>query len=254
MSEVKTVGGGRLWGEVVGIAVIFFVAQIIAAILGSFFYAFVLADPGSATQGLTDPAVASRIAIYSLPIGTILTLVAAYFMLKSRGVAWQDLGLRNPHSILKTILYGLGIFLVTAVVGGLVNIGMESLGYTQDLSLFDVLQGDFVMFLFLATVISWFSAGFAEEVIFRGLIMGNIARSLGNTQKAWIVAAVVQALIFGLFHAYQGLNGFVAVSAIALIFGFFYYKIKSLWPIIVAHGVMDTFGMTMLYLNIDIPV
>lgn len=254
MTEGKTVGGGRLWGEVAGIAVIFFVAQIIAAILGSFFYAFFLSDPGAAATDLTDPAVAARIAIYTLPIATILTLVAANFMLKSRGVHWQDLGLRKPGSIFKTILYGLGIFIITAVIGGLVNIGMESQGYTQDLSLFDVLQDDFVMFLFLATVISWFSAAFAEEFIFRGLIMGNIARSLGNTQKAWIIAAVVQAIIFGLFHAYQGLNGFVAVFAIALVFGFFYYKTRSLWPIIVAHGIMDTFGMTMLYLNVDIPV
>ena len=117
-----------------------------------------MSDPGAATTDLTDPAEAARIAIYSLPIATILTLVAANFMLKSRGVHWQDLGLRKPGSIFKTILYGLGIFIVTAVIGGLVNIGMESLGYTQDLSLFDVLQDDFVMYLYLATVISWFSA------------------------------------------------------------------------------------------------
>ncbi len=254
MTEEKTVGGGRLWGEALGLAVIFFAAQILFAVLGGVFYAAVLAEPGTGIDALADPALNARIAIYTLPLGTIVTLFAAHLMLKSRGVDWRNLGLKFPNNLLKTILYGTGIFVVTAILAAAANIGMESLGYTQDLSLFDVLKGDLVMYLFLATIISWFAAGFAEEFIFRGFIMGNLAQAMGNSQGAWIAATLMQALIFGLFHAYQGLNGIVVVSMVALVFGFFYYRLKSLWPVIIAHGIMDTFGMTMLYLDVDIPV
>lgn len=254
MLEERTVGGGRLWAEVIGIALFFIGAQIFVAVAGGIGYALYLGDPELAQTQLTDPLFAAKLAFLTLPIGTIITLVATYFVLKSRGVNWCDLGLRKPKNIPMTLLVGLGIFLVVAILAPLVNMAMEALGETQDLTAFDFLQGDFFMYIYLITIISWFSAAFGEEFIFRGLIMGNIAKSLGDTQKAWIIAAVVQAAIFGAFHLYQGLNGFVSTGFVALIFGFFYFKLRSLWPVIIAHGVLDVFGISMLYYNVDIPV
>ena len=50
-----------------------------------------------------------------------------------------------------------------------------------------------------------FTAGFCEEIGFRGYLMTRL-RILGKS-KSWIIPTVASSLVFGVCHAYQGLPG-----------------------------------------------
>jgi membrane protease YdiL (CAAX protease family) len=61
------------------------------------------------------------------------------------------------------------------------------------------------------------------------------------------VAALCQALLFGLAHAYLGPRGVLNASAIGLVSaGVFLADGRNLWPLIVAHGLVDTVGLTLI--------
>ena len=82
-----------------------------------------------------------------------------------------------------------------------------------------------------------FTAGFCEEVAFRGYLMTRI-RLLGKF-KSWVIPTFVSALIFGTCHAYQGLPGFIVITVYGLLFSLLYIRTGRLWPCIIAHFFQD---------------
>ncbi|MFZ5980385.1 MAG: CPBP family intramembrane glutamic endopeptidase [Candidatus Zixiibacteriota bacterium] len=82
-----------------------------------------------------------------------------------------------------------------------------------------------------------FTAGFCEEVAFRGYLMTRL-RLLGKF-KNWIIPTLISAVIFGTCHAYQGLPGFIVITAYGLMFSLLYIRTGRLWPCIIAHFFQD---------------
>ena len=82
----------------------------------------------------------------------------------------------------------------------------------------------------------------------RGFILNRLE---GLTRSpAW--AVVGQGVIFALAHGYQGVSGVLMVFAVGVIFGFVFLRCgRNLWPVIVAHGLVDTVGITAMYLGLD---
>jgi hypothetical protein len=61
---------------------------------------------------------------------------------------------------------------------------------------------------------------------------------------------LLQALVFALGHAYQGVTGVVNLFVVGLILGYVYLRGgRNLWPVIVAHGLIDTLSTTLVYLG-----
>jgi membrane protease YdiL (CAAX protease family) len=78
------------------------------------------------------------------------------------------------------------------------------------------------------------TAGFCEEVLYRGYLLWYLAPALG----AW-PAVVVGALAFGLGHAYQGAAGMLKTGVIGLLAGALYvWGGTLLWPIVL-HAAVD---------------
>jgi membrane protease YdiL (CAAX protease family) len=82
-----------------------------------------------------------------------------------------------------------------------------------------------------------FTAGFCEEIAFRGYLMTRL-RLLGKT-NSWIVPTLVSAVAFGACHAYQGIAGFILIAIYGVLFSLLYIKTRSLWPCIIAHFLQD---------------
>lgn len=98
--------------------------------------------------------------------------------------------------------------------------------------------------------ITWTAAAFGEEIIFRGYLLNRVAEALGRNWIAWTIAVLLQALIFSLGHAYQGIGGVLRIGVGAIFSGLFFLLFRrSLWPLIIAHGVWDTLGITLIYLH-----
>ena len=95
----------------------------------------------------------------------------------------------------------------------------------------------FMHFLFLAV-----AAGVGEEIVYRGFMVSYLSNLLGDT--GWPVAAVllVPALAFGVGHIYQGWRAVGKIILMAVLFGFFYLRTNTLWPLMLIHTAVDVLG------------
>ena len=138
----------------------------------------------------------------------------------------------------------------------LINFGLspwveQLLGGGRDLERFAGVE-DSVSALALLLVTNWTFAAFGEEFAYRILLMRAIAFVLGDTRVALICALLLQAVIFGLVHAYQGPAGIVGSAISGLVFGAITIAARwSIWPAALAHGGNNTFGIIALYLGAD---
>ena len=48
-----------------------------------------------------------------------------------------------------------------------------------------------------------------------------------------------------LYHLYQGPLGVLTIVPMGLMFGYIYVRTRKLWPVIVAHVLMDVIGLAL---------
>jgi len=86
------------------------------------------------------------------------------------------------------------------------------------------------------------TAGITEEIIFRGFVLLSLALLL----PLW-AAAGLSAVIFILFHAYQGVAGMVRIIPITGVLTGLVVLGGTLWPAILVHVVVDMVGGVILW-------
>jgi membrane protease YdiL (CAAX protease family) len=79
------------------------------------------------------------------------------------------------------------------------------------------------------------SAGFAEELVFRGYFQRQFAAFTRRPP----VAIVLQAALFGVSHGYQGLGACLRITLHGLLFGLVAAWRRSLRPGMAAHALTD---------------
>lgn len=88
--------------------------------------------------------------------------------------------------------------------------------------------------------------GFIEEIIFRGFLFQAMSRD--NIKSAVFVSSIT----FGMGHIVNLLNGRDLIptllqtcyaAAIGFLFTIIFYKGKSLWPCIIAHGIINSLSI-----------
>lgn len=183
------------------------------------------------------------------PLGIPITLVAIFFLLRGAGETWGELGLRRPASWPKTL--ALAIVCAAGLQGIATWVVMPVLRAAgapmPDISRFAAIEGNLPMLLTFL-VVSWTTAGFGEEVIWRGFVMGRLARLLGGEKRAWATAIAATAVIFGLLHLYQGITGVVLTGVAGLFFALLYLASgRNLWLPILTHALTDTSSFLVLY-------
>jgi membrane protease YdiL (CAAX protease family) len=155
------------------------------------------------------------------------------------GGRWQSV-----EDFLLDIGIGLGGWIAALVVlaGIAVAMGMNNttnLGETQK-------QIGFLAPQSMVDVVIWISlsatAGFCEEVLFRGYLQRQFARLLRNR---WIALAFV-SILFGLGHAYEGSKRMVLIAVLGFCFGVMSILCKSLRPAMIAHTTQDTISGLLL--------
>lgn len=186
---------------------------------------------------------------FSGPIAVALAIVAASILLHRAGGSWQALGLRIPNSRgewLKLPLLTIAAMAGTAVVALVIILPL--FGQPGGAGSFDFLRGNFVAFAAFMILVVWGTAAIGEELIFRGFVFDRLDKLLGGTRASALAAAVLQAALFGLAHAYQGVPGIVMTGLIGLVMALVYLAGKRwLLPIILAHGLIDTIAIVQLY-------
>jgi membrane protease YdiL (CAAX protease family) len=82
-----------------------------------------------------------------------------------------------------------------------------------------------------------------EETMETGFLIQSLQR-----YGIW-VAVLTLAIFRGFLHAYLGLGAVVGNVSAGLIFGFIYWKWRKLWPLFVAHGLLDLFMLLRAHLT-----
>lgn len=78
-------------------------------------------------------------------------------------------------------------------------------------------------------------AGVCEEIAFRGYLQKQF---LAITGRSW-AAVVLQAIMFGLVHSYQGLRGVITLAGYGVLFGVLATRRRSLKPGMMQHSAQD---------------
>jgi membrane protease YdiL (CAAX protease family) len=92
----------------------------------------------------------------------------------------------------------------------------------------------------------WFclsvTAGFCEEIIFRGYLQ----RQLATFCKSTVIGVLLSAVIFGASHGYEGVARMLLIGIYGLMFGLLAWWRNSLRPGMMAHAWHDAFSGVIL--------
>ncbi len=186
------------------------------------------------------PRIAATAVLFA---GLIATAVA---LLALRHETVRDIGLKRPASMRSAIVLGVA-------VAALIFVGLQELqriGVMGETRLGDMateLKGNIALTL-ARTGLSLIMVGFVEEFVFRGFVLDRIAKAFGTGALALSIAVPGQAVLFGLAHAYQGLEGMLFTGAVGLVLGVVFIAAgRNLWPVIIAHSVFDAARAVHLY-------
>jgi membrane protease YdiL (CAAX protease family) len=187
-------------------------------------------------------------------LGVTLGFALACASLWLRGVRWRELGLTCPRSWIRTILASIGVAVVVmALLIVLSEVVLRSFpnAAPADDSRFDPLRGHLPNLL-INLVAVWLTAGFVEEMMWRGYLMNRLVDLVGQTKLAWGIALIGSAAIFGIAHAYQGPSGIAVTGVAGLLFGTAYLIVgrRSLWILVLAHALIDTVSYVLTFLNV----
>lgn len=151
-------------------------------------------------------------------------LVRAGFALRAVGLdasrPWRDaLGSAGLAALIG--VPGLGLYLVARALNVSVTIAPTTLDDTW---------WRLPVLLMSAAANAW-----AEEVVMVAYLITRL-RQLGWSENR---SLLVQALLRGSYHLYQGLGGFVGNIVMGLVFGRFWQRTNRLWALVGAHALID---------------
>lgn len=185
-------------------------------------------------------------------VGMILTLLLFWVVTKIRGASWQTFGISRRANWLRAILSGVGLTIIMIVV---IVILQEILmlafpdAVPPDLSRFSALNHNLPN-LILNVIVMWIAAGFVEELIWRGYLMNRLSGVFGKSRIALFATLFCSAALFGVTHFYQGPSGMLLNGATGLLIGAaFLLVLRNLWPLVIAHGLINTISFVDMFLN-----
>ncbi len=171
-----------------------------------------------------------------LNLATIAQLVAwgalALYLLWRSGFSPARIGLgrlRWPADVLG----GLGLAALIGIPGLLFYLAARWLGMNAEVEP-SALHNSWWRIPVL--ILAAFANGFAEEVVVVGYLITRL-RQLGLSQNRAIAASSV---LRGLYHLYQGFGAGLGNLVMGLVFGYAWCRSGRLWPLVIAHGLIDT--------------
>ena len=184
----------------------------------------------------------SELLPYFIGISFVLTIMwSSNWLLKEFGIrpfnCW--------HTILSAFAYAFMLYVTLEfIITPLLEVWFGEINYNK----LQALRGNpqatisFLLFLWVLVVI--------EEFLFRGYGLNFLAKSRSNQRLAWISAAILSSVLFGLTHQNQGISAVILTSILGLALAFLFIQNKKnlVLPILV-HGIYDTFKIILIYLD-----
>ena len=131
------------------------------------------------------------------------------------------------------VLGGLGLAALIGLPGLVLYVAGRALGVNAEVEAAGL---DSSWWRIPVLVLAAFANGFAEEVVVVGYLITRLNQlGLSRTQ-----AVAVSSGLRGLYHLYQGFAAGLGNDVMGLVFGYFWSRTGRLWPLVIAHGVINT--------------
>lgn len=182
---------------------------------------------------------------------SIIIIIANYIEYKGKpfsalGFQYTRFNAKNLLVLAPLVAIGLFAFYVIAIVPG-----VEMLtGVPIDYSSMSQLKGNLQLTIIWLLLV-WATAGFGEEIIFRGFFMRQFIKFFGESKISIALNIVLITGFFGFMHSQQGITGqlvtWITGALIALIF---YLRKYDLWLVIAVHGFFNTIALICIYFGL----
>lgn len=185
-----------------------------------------------------------RVLPNEVPILVVLGLIS--FRVRSGG--WAALPFRRPKSWWRLVSIAVAAAALRIVLSGFVE-SLASKVWPPIVAPAgsEAIAGDLkTALMWLGLVWTW--AAFGEEFGYRGYLLTRAADIGRGSGAAYLAGMVFVAVLFGFGHFYKGPAGIVDSGFGGLVFGAAYLVSgRNLWASVLAHGFVDTYGVTALY-------
>jgi membrane protease YdiL (CAAX protease family) len=131
------------------------------------------------------------------------------------------------------VLGGLGLAALIGLPGLALYVAARALGlsaHVEPAELYDTWWRIPVL------IITAFANGWAEEVIVVAFLMTRLRQLRVNP----VAVLLASGLLRGAYHLYQGFSAGLGNVVMGLVFAYVWRRTGRLWPLIIAHGIIDT--------------
>lgn len=173
-----------------------------------------------------------RLSAYAGSVVMLVVLTVVALLLGFLGPGLEALGLQPSFGAEEARTVGL-LVAVVVVLGVAFHFAGEWLGIDESpilKALIPRTPRERRLFVVLS-----FSAGFGEEIVYRGYLLALLAPIFSGP---WM-AAVASSLAFALLHAYQGPVGILRSGMLGFVFAAAFVLTGSIWPQVVVHAGVD---------------
>ena len=207
-----------------------------------------LLSMGALRQAALNSSTFAPLSGYVTP-GYVLITVVFTILLVRAGLPLNRFGFGTPPDLRQIMLVIAAIVILRVFAVALNPLIEEFFGGERNLERFSDVEGS-VASLVALLITNWTLAAFGEEFAYRIVLMRGISFVFGNSRKGHISALVLQAVMFGLVHAYPGPTGIAGSTISGLVFGAVTIASRwSIWPAAFAHGTNNTISIIALYLG-----
>ena len=176
--------------------------------------------------------------------GYLTVIVTQWLMvgLVAWGIHLRGLGLRDligghwPRwsSVLRDLGIAVAFLIGSNVILTTVSHIVGADGREVALRLLPRTRAEILVYLLLCA-----TAGFCEEVLFRGYLQKQFTAWTGSA----IAGLLLQAIVFGAGHGYQGPKLMVVISVYGCLFGWLALQLRSLRPGMMTHFLQDSLAI-----------
>jgi len=207
---------------------------------------------------INDDRVVDLVILFLALIGGIMFSLPLLLLTLFGYLSFRALGMTKPqnwnHFAVAAVLLTAILFIASkTTLGPLASLVGEQISSAQGLT--DTIDfTDWKIYLLFLGV-SVFTAGFLEEIVYRGYLLQRLAERLPLGLMSWPMAILISNVSFSLWHAHGGADSMVfsflmgvLISLIFLITG------RKLWLIIAAHSLYDVVVISLRFFQLDVPL
>ena len=207
--------------------------------------------PAQRRISLAELLIGSAIVIghnvyHAIPNEVPILFVLGLISVRVRDGSWTAMGLRWPLSWRRTVLFALAAAALRILLGSFVIDPITSRFWppAKAPSGIESMTGHVAQALGWLLLV-WTFAAFGEEIGYRGYLLTRAADIGDRSKAAYWIGAVVVSVLFGYGHYYKGPAGIVDSGMAGLVLaGAYILSGRNLWVCILAHGFIDTVGVT----------